>query len=73
GLHTWYLKKKKSSYEFILIAYAILYSLLRFSTEVIRIDPTPNFLNLRFPQIISIFIIIIALVLTIPKIRSKIT
>jgi phosphatidylglycerol:prolipoprotein diacylglycerol transferase len=73
GLHAWYLKSKKKSYEFILITYAILYSLLRFTTEIIRIDPTPQIFGLRFPQIISIFIIIVALVLTIPKIRSKIT
>jgi len=73
GLHAWYLKKKKQSYEFFLIAYAILYSVLRFATEMIRIDPTPELLGLRFPQIISIVIIVLALILTIPQIKSKIT
>jgi|SRR6056297_1151035 len=73
GLHAWYLKKKKQSYEFFLISYAVLYSALRFATEIIRIDRTPEIWGLRFPQIISIVIIIATLILTIPSIRHKIT
>lgn len=73
GLHAWYLKSKKQSYEFFLITYAVLYSALRFATEIIRIDRTPEIWGLRFPQIISLVIIIAALVLTIPQIKRKIT
>lgn len=73
GLHFYYLKKKKTSWELITLSYIILYSLLRFSTEIIRIDPTPEFWGLRFPQIISIVIIVLAIILTIPQIRRKIT
>ncbi len=60
-------------YKYMLVPENAIAPLKKIATEIIRIDPTPEFLNLRFPQIISIFIIIIALVLTIPKIRSKIT
>jgi phosphatidylglycerol:prolipoprotein diacylglycerol transferase len=39
--------------------YMILYSLLRFELEFIKIDQTPLLLGLRWPQIISLIIIII--------------
>jgi len=41
--------------------YMILYSILRFSLEFIRLDETPYFLGLRWPQIISLLIIIFGL------------
>jgi len=44
-------------------AYLFLYSLLRFNLEFIKIDPTPTFFNWRWPQIISLIIAAIALVL----------
>ena len=46
-------------YEIIVLVYLGLYSILRFSLEFIRIDKTPEILNLRFPQIISLLILII--------------
>lgn len=49
-------------YKIVLISYAILYSILRFSLEFIRIDKTPEFLGLRTPQIASLIIIIICIV-----------
>jgi len=45
-------------YKIIVAAYLVLYSLLRFSLEFIRTDSTPTLLGFRFPQIISLAIII---------------
>ncbi|MBU1684431.1 prolipoprotein diacylglyceryl transferase, partial [Patescibacteria group bacterium] len=43
------------------MCYMFLYSALRFSLEFIRIDITPVIFNLRFPQIISLLIILISI------------
>lgn len=53
--------RRAMSYELQVASYAILYSLLRFSTEFIRIDSTSVILGWRFPQIISLLIIIACL------------
>jgi len=42
----------------ILIFYLIAYSILRFSLEFIKIDQTPTYFGLRWPQIMSLIIII---------------
>ncbi len=76
GIHIYIIKKKKIKefYSFILvILYFILYSLLRFATEFIRIDETPIVLGIRSPQLISIIIILIAVILlVVPQIRKRI-
>lgn len=73
-IHTWIIRKKKfkiQRYELCVMSYAILYSILRFSLEFIRIDPTPVFLGLRFPQIASIIIVIISvIILLLPKLKK---
>ncbi len=46
-------------YEIIVLLYLGLYSILRFCMEFVRIDKTPEILNLRFPQIISLLILLI--------------
>lgn len=51
--------------------YMILYSILRFSLEFIRIDYAPNFLGLRWPQFISLIIIILASILLIFKYHAS--
>ncbi len=59
--HAYIIKNKKENTDYfrdISLGYLILYSILRFSLEFIRIDQTPNFLGMRFPQIVSILIII---------------
>ncbi|MDP2736673.1 MAG: prolipoprotein diacylglyceryl transferase [bacterium] len=64
SLQIWIIKKQKFStqhYVAGVMSYAFLYSLLRFSTEFIRIDTTPIILDLRFPQIISLIIIFLSL------------
>jgi len=55
------LKYKKIRIEILTFIYLILYSSLRFLTEFFRIDITPTFFNLRFPQIISLILIAISL------------
>lgn len=63
-LQIWLIKKQKFSaisYALCVMSYAILYSLLRFATEFIRIDSTPAILSLRFPQLISLIIIFFSL------------
>lgn len=53
SLHYLYIKKNQLNnyaHFLLLAAYFLLYSLLRFSTEFIRLDATPSFLGLRFPQ-----------------------
>lgn len=52
--------------------YLILYSILRFFLEFIRIDPTPLFLGLRWPQIFSLSVIIITILIFIYQ-RKKLT
>jgi len=54
-------KFENKYYILITLAYLILYSILRFSLEFIRIDKTPELLGLRFPQIISLLIICVSL------------
>ncbi len=44
------------------IGYAMMYSLLRFNLEFIRLDPTPKIFGLRFPQWVSLIIFIVGLV-----------
>lgn len=43
--------------------YMILYSILRFSLEFIRLDEAPRLLGLRWPQIISLIIILLSLLI----------
>jgi phosphatidylglycerol---prolipoprotein diacylglyceryl transferase len=61
----WLYKKnheKPSRLIILLPAYLIMYSLLRFLLEFIRIDTTPTFIGLRWPQIISLIIVLASLV-----------
>lgn len=54
-------KTDKSVYQLLLAVYFSLYSLLRFFLEFVRVDNTPAIFNLRFPQIISLAIILACL------------
>mgnify|MGYP001594614994 CR=1 FL=1 len=63
-LHYLIIKKNKTSgsvYFLLLTSYFLLYSMLRFSLEFIRLDPAPVLFSLRFPQLISLLIIIFSL------------
>jgi phosphatidylglycerol:prolipoprotein diacylglycerol transferase len=75
-IHIWIIKKFKQKIVncqlLIVNCYLILYSLLRFSLEFIRLDTTPEFLGLRFPQIVSLIIIFLApTLLLLPKIKNN--
>lgn len=74
-LQIFIIKKNKlnnSSYFLIFISYFLLYSLLRFSLEFIRIDATPVLLGLRLPQIVSLLIVVSCLVGLALKFNRKI-
>jgi phosphatidylglycerol:prolipoprotein diacylglycerol transferase len=52
------IKQPKKNY-LIIVSYFILYSLLRFFLEFLRLDETALFLGLRWPQLISLLTIAI--------------
>ncbi len=60
-------KLKNNDYNNILIVslYVLLYSILRFSLEFIKIDTTPQFLFLRWPQVMSIILAVLAIIMII--------
>ncbi len=66
----WLYKARKVSDGSVFLFYLIGYSLIRFSLEFIRIDPTPTFGFIRFPQIASLALIITAFVLIFKRARS---
>lgn len=74
SFQTYLIKKNKISNKTAQIStlfYLILYSLLRFSLEFIRIDRTPEILGLRSPQVASLIIIAISIfLLVLPKIKK---
>jgi phosphatidylglycerol:prolipoprotein diacylglycerol transferase len=64
--HLVIIRKNKISFknDFIIVSlYFILYSILRFSLEFIRIDFAPIFLGLRWPQIMSLVLILVFIIL----------
>ncbi|MBI2459556.1 MAG: prolipoprotein diacylglyceryl transferase [Parcubacteria group bacterium] len=54
-------KINSSIYFLLLTSYFLLYSMLRFFLEFIRLDATPVLFGLRFPQLVSLFIIFFSL------------
>ncbi len=50
----------KKSAQLVVFSYLGLYSLLRFSLEYLRLDRTPVVLGWRWPQIISLFFLILS-------------
>lgn len=57
-------------YVLCVMCFLILYSVLRFSLEFIKIDPTPIILGLRWPQAASLIIIIVSLVFLFSRNKS---
>jgi phosphatidylglycerol:prolipoprotein diacylglycerol transferase len=66
-------KKRLKEYYFIWVTalYMLLYSILRFGLEFIRLDETPTFLSLRWPQLISLVIILISILILIFNPHAK--
>lgn len=52
-------------YVWLTSVYVISYSLLRFCLEFIRLDETPSFIGLRWPQIISLLAVAVAILIII--------
>mgnify|MGYP000870921680 CR=1 FL=1 len=52
------LVRRRPRAHILIASYLILYGLLRFSLEFIKIDLTPEFIGLRWPQIISLLFIL---------------
>ena len=69
-IHRLFIKKGYKFYEIIVLTYLGLYSILRFILEFIRIDKTPEIFNLRFPQVISLLILMIISVYLIKNIKK---
>lgn len=72
-LHFYFFKKNKVNFrnDFLITSlYLILYSVLRFSLEFIRVDFSPEIFGLRFPQFVSI-IIVVGLIFLSPKFYFK--
>ncbi|MCX6796371.1 MAG: prolipoprotein diacylglyceryl transferase [Candidatus Falkowbacteria bacterium] len=57
-LHYLLIKKQKFSCQRLVLTYLCLYSLLRFAVETLRVDYTYFFLGLRWPQFVSLLVII---------------
>lgn len=72
SVHFLVIRKKLFNNAFFVITaiYLMLYSILRFSLEFIRIDATPEIWSLRLPQIASIIIVLLTFGLIIYKIRK---
>ncbi len=63
AINIYLIKKNKlnnNSYIIIASIYVLLYSILRLGLEFIRLDDAPSFLSLRWPQFISLILIIIS-------------
>ncbi len=75
-MNIYLIKTKKLNKYFsvwMVALYMILYSVLRFTLEFVRIDETPSVLGLRWPQVISLFIILISILILIfnPHAKTK--
>jgi len=60
------IKRNKLNKSFFILSvslYMILYSILRFGLEFIRVDETPSYFNLRLPQLVSLLAIIFFLLI----------
>lgn len=54
--------------QVIIGSYFILYGILRFALELIKIDPTPLIFDIRWPQIMSIILVVTGLgIITLPQ------
>lgn len=65
SLNYYYIRRGALEKKCILLValYMVLYSILRFSLEFIKVDQTPTIFNLRWPQIISLIIFLIGTIL----------
>lgn len=71
GLFLYYKVSRRSDEKIIVGYYALLYGIVRFFLEFIKIDPTPILFGLRWPQIISLLLIMIGILLILSPILPK--
>jgi phosphatidylglycerol:prolipoprotein diacylglycerol transferase len=74
GLHYWRLKVKELSsfsYGNIFLVYLAGYSIIRFFLEFVKIDETVIFFGWRWPQVISVILLAIAIGIFVYKKRLK--
>lgn len=74
ALNFYVIKNNKLKNNFYIITttlYVLLYSILRFSLEFIRIDEAPSFLSIRWPQFISLILIVISIKILISHKHDK--
>jgi len=67
----WRHKLNLQKAKIIIFIYLFLYSLLRFNLEFIKVDQTPVFLKMRWPQIASLITIIISFALLFSTFRNR--
>jgi len=76
GLNFYFARRDRLNLRFFVwltLIYMILYSILRFLAEFIRLDPAPYLFGLRWPQIISLLLIGLSIIILIfyPHARSE--
>ena len=74
GLHFCIIKNIKCSLKIdhckLIVIYLLLYSVLRFSLEFVRIDYAPVIFSLRVPQIVSLLIITLVVIFYVKKTKK---
>jgi len=70
--YSWKKNLSKKRLKIIIATYLGSYAFIRFMLEFIKVDSTPIFLNLRWPQIASIFMLAIALIIIFIPHKNKI-
>lgn len=62
-----FLLRHRIASKIIVGSYLIFYGILRFSLEFIKIDPTPLVFDIRWPQIMSVILVVTGLaIITLP-------
>jgi len=56
--HRRFMREKRADYKIIFLIYLGMYAILRFFTESMRVDPAHEILGLRFPQVVSLIIVV---------------
>lgn len=69
--YKWKKNLNKKRLKIILAIYLSSYAFIRFMLEFIKVDSTPIFLNLRWPQIASLFMFAIALLIIFSPQKNK--
>lgn len=62
-IYKWRKNFSEKKIKSIIVIYLISYAFIRFMLEFIKVDATPMFLGLRWPQIASIIMLIMALII----------